>query len=89
MLWLGIEGRKKLKTLETSMNALQDELERFHRAFKQLEMEWGDVLDRLNHQVGRISARSRRAETAQQRNGPESEIDEISQEILSMRRRGP
>ena len=85
MLWLGLEGRKKIKALETDLEHVKDELERYHRAFKQLEVEWSDVLDRLNHQVGRISARARRAANSEPHVEYDDGVDPISREILALR----
>ena len=87
MFWLGLEGRKKIKDLTNRMEQLEDTLELQRRAFKQLEMEWGDTLDKLNHAVGRFSARQRRAE----RSGEvtveyEPGEDPLSQEIKALRR---
>ena len=91
MLWLGLEGRKKIKALETDLLAVNESLERYTRAFKQLEMEWTDVLDRLNHQMGRITARKRRQEQLGEPDTSEPNAmdgsDPVSQEILSLRRR--
>lgn len=85
-MWLGIEGRVKIKSLEIGLNEVSERLERAQRGFKELELEWTDVLDRLNRQVGRINARGRRA---MQREEPQSEMeamDDVSREIMLMRR---
>lgn len=88
MLWLGLEGRKKLKDLEEALERTQEGLERTNRGFKELEMEWGDTLDRLNRQVGRISARNRREGM---KNAGETTVeyddgvDPISRELLAFR----
>lgn len=85
LLWLGIQGRKKLRDLEESLERTQEGLERTNRGFKELEMEWGDTLDRLNRQVGRIAARNRRQPNGETHVEYDDGVDPLSREILAMR----
>lgn len=91
MLWLGIEGRKKIKALETRCNELEESLERYVRACKQLETEWIDTLDRVNHFMGRAAARQRRAGKEpvvdEWQHDPElAHLDPLSRQIVLQRR---
>lgn len=85
MLWLGLEGRKKLKELQDELQMTKDALEHYHRGFKQLEMEWTDTLDRLNHAMGRITARQRRGAKQDTTVEYDDGVDPISREIIEFR----
>lgn len=91
MLWLGLEGRRKIKALENDLISLKDDLERYVRACKQLETEWIDTLDRVNHFMGRAVARQRRQRNTEEL--PEApldpelaHLDPLSRQIVLQRR---
>lgn len=85
LLWLGIEGRKKLRQLEEELEHTKEALERTNRGFKELEIEWSDTLDRINRQVGRIAARTRRASNNEPHVEYDDGVDPISRELLAFR----
>lgn len=90
MLWLGLEGRKKIKSLESDLITVRDDLERYVRACKQLETEWLDTLDRVNHFMGRAVARQRRGgqqAAPQEVVEPElAHLDPVSRDIMRWRK---
>jgi chromosome segregation ATPase len=91
VLWLGLEGRKKLADLQNRMETLEDERARFERNAKGLELDFVDLLDKVEHFMGRQRSRSRRGQEELHVEyddlGPEySHLDEVSKQIVRQRK---
>jgi hypothetical protein len=57
MLWLGVQGRKKIAALEELVGILEKRLEQLEKAFQTLDLEMTDRVDRLNGIAKRIQGR--------------------------------
>jgi hypothetical protein len=57
MLWLGVQGRKKIAALEELLGILEQRLEQLEKAFQALDLEMTDRVDRLNGIAKRIQGR--------------------------------
>lgn len=54
-------GPEPLEALERAQDDLAGRQDRLERAFKGLELEWSNSLDKLNRIMGRLNARARAA----------------------------
>lgn len=75
MIFLGLRGRKKL--------AEQDErLEKLERASRELQMEWLDTYDKLQHIAGRLAKRVKKQDRLPSPDEPHVEYDEEERKHL-------
>ena len=86
MLWLGILGRRKLAGLD-------ERQERLESAFRMLQLEMTDALDKMDGIARRFTGR-KGGRPPSQPSEPEvppelQHLDPISREIILQRRRGP
>lgn len=57
MLWLGIQGRKKLADLERSVDALEESVHKLSQAFGSLDLEMTNQVDKLAGIAKRFTGR--------------------------------
>jgi TolA-binding protein len=57
VLWLGVEGRKKISALEMQLAALQDQFEKLHQDFRTLDLEVTGHVDKLTGIAKRFTGR--------------------------------
>ena len=77
MLWLGIEGRRKIKALEERCSALEDALEKTLKEFRALDLEMASQIDRLTGLAKRIQGRRGGRPPGQQNGEAEPETQDL------------
>jgi len=89
-MWKIFEQKQAITKLGGEIEAIRKAQERLERVPKQLQLEWEDTLDRINRVVGRLNARIRTTQKAEDEETPKEEAQVPSRgdhDLLSSFRR--